>query len=570
MTHAPHSMLPLALLTTFLCLSTGCTQRYAFEECTRDADCASFQSADTVYTCNLGTQTCTPRTRIQDASDDTSKDTSNDTPNDTMGDTTGDVSLPDQSAQCANNAECIASDGIGSLCGEDGACFSALSEDCATLTMPKNGETENIVIVGSLLPLIEPYLSAIGLPLTNAVEFATNRFNSDGGLPDGGRIAWLSCDTKGDLQISRRAAKHMTEVVGVPAIIGPAFSENFIAVAADTSQAPNEAILFGTTPTSPAIENLHVKPDDLVWRNISSDRFQGKAFLDRIASIGVERVLILHKDDKYGQDLRTEIAPALINTLGAANVKVAKYANPTTFQDSSERRAAYGAVVQEQLTSFEPQATLILGTSEGAEVAGAYFTITSALGRTPGKIIFSHGVTPAVATLAQSLPEQVHPLIETIAPVIFDVTDQGYKNFSLDYNIEFGGTGAALVATTTFDAAMVIFLAMSTVPSSDLITPTSIAQGISRLIDPEAQEIKFFVTTNYASEARKALVQGNNVNLTGVSGSLDFDLETGSIYSQYYGWEIASDPVNGFIIVPQRIYTFSNPPALDGSWVELP
>lgn len=557
MRHTPTSTPAVALLLILSCLSAaGCTQRYAFEECTSDAQCSPFDDATTTYTCDVEAKECVGATRTPDASEDAT-----DTPRD----------LPkDESTGCTSNAACIEQDGPGSLCGDDGTCFSALSQDCQSLKMPKNGETENIVIIGSLLPLIEPFGSVIGTPLTNAVEFATDRFNSEGGLPDGGRIAWLSCDTKGDAQISKRAAKHMTEVVGVPAILGPAFSENFIAVAADTAQPPNEAILFGTTTTSPAIDNLHVSPDDLVWRNISSDRFQGKAFLDRIASIGVQRVLILHKDDKYGQDLRTEIAPSLINSLGAANVKVAKYANPATFEDASDRRAAYGATVQDQLAGFEPQATLILGTSEGAEVAGAYFTITSALGRTPGKIIFSHGVTSAMAPLAQTLPEPVLPLIESVAPVIFDVTDQGYKNFALDYNIEFGGTDAAIVATTTFDAAMVVFLAMSTVPTTAQITPTSIAQGIARLIDQDAQEIQFFVTTNFASEARKALIQGNNVNLRGVSGDLDFDLDTGSIYSRYYGWEIREDPINGFIIVPKRIYTFSNPPELDGSWVELP
>ena len=134
--------------------------------------------------------------------------------------------MKDESSGCASNAACIASLGAGALCGSDGACFSALSPDCATLTMPKSGETEKIVIIGSLFPLSEPFGSVIGVPLNNAVGFATSRFNGEGGLPGGGRIAWLSCDSRGDVQVARRAAKHLTEVVGVPAIIGPTFSEH--------------------------------------------------------------------------------------------------------------------------------------------------------------------------------------------------------------------------------------------------------------------------------------------------------------------------------------------------------
>ena len=108
-------------------------------------------------------------------------------------------------------------------------------------------------------------------------------------------------------------------------------------------------------------------------------------------------MLILQKDDKYGQDLRSEIASSLITTLGAANVKVAKYDNPITFADASERDAPPTArSCKRELANFEPQATLVFGTTEGAEVAGAYFAVTNALSRTPGRIIFSHGVTSAV------------------------------------------------------------------------------------------------------------------------------------------------------------------------------
>ena len=561
------TMTRLCLLIVSALALSGCSFLVNTQECETDADCASFQTADTSYTCDPEALVCTETPR-----GDTSPDPSDASP-DTPGDTPADVPATDVStdttAGCQTNRECIVSNGEGSLCGADGECFSALSEDCSKLTMPANGETEKIVVVGSLLPLSEPFGSAIGQPLENAMQFATKRFNGEGGLPGGGAIAWLSCDSKGNAQIAKRAAQHMTQNVGVPAIIGPAFSDSFIAVAADTAQPPNEAILFATTPTSPAITNLHSKPDDLVWRNISSDRFQGKAFVDRVLALGAQRVLILHKDDKYGEDLRTEIVPPLLRALGTSNVKVGPYPNPLTIPDGTERRSEYGRIISQELTDFEPQVTLILGTSEGAEIAGAYFAVSNNLQRVPGKILMSHGVISVVTALANNLPKPVLPLIETIAPVIFELDDPKYQTFSFDYNIEFGGTESTLLTTTTFDAAMVVFLAMSTVPTIEDITPTSIARGIARLTDQGAEEIGIFEMGNFVSKARLALTNGDNINLNGISGPLDFDLATGSVYSRYYSWEIVEDEINGFKILPKRVYTFSNPPEIDGSWSEI-
>ena len=58
----------------------------------------------------------------------------------------------------------------------------------------------------------------------------------------------------------------------------------------------------------------------------------------------------------------------------------------------------------------------------------------------------------------------------------------------------------------------------------------------------------------------------------GVSGPLDFDLETGDIRTNYIGWEVA--PIAGDLtkpaLVPQRMYVLHDEPATDGVWIDLP
>jgi hypothetical protein len=60
------------------------------------------------------------------------------------------------------------------------------------------------------------------------------------------------------------------------------------------------------------------------------------------------------------------------------------------------------------------------------------------------------------------------------------------------------------------------------------------------------------------------LTAGNSVELQGLTGSLDFDLATGDVRSDYQGWVAMPIP---FV---NRIYTLNPAPATDGVWMDFP
>ena len=578
------TLLRLSALLAVTTVTSACTLRFDFTECKADADCLQVEGGGAFYSCDVAANKCVEAQGVEcrQASDCAGKGERTQCQalrcvapmGQDMGQDMTSLDMPPDmmSSRCAKNSDCQAR-GTSFLCGADGQCFDALSEDCTSITFPKSGNRDDVVVVGALLPLVEPFGSAIGRPLENAIKFAQDQFNGEGGLADGRKIALVSCDTKGDAQVGSRAASHLVNTVKVPALIGPIFSEVFIAAASDVARGAGTFII-SPTATSPAITNLHTPQNNTIWRNIASDVFQGAAFVERVKSIGVQRVLILYKDDKYGQDLQGQIAPQLINELGMANVKIAKYDNPVTVPDATERRQRYGMIVAQALSGFDAQATLILGTSEGAEVGGAYLTVVSGMGATPGKLIFSHGVVPVMPDFvkATGLGENILGLVEGVAPDIFNPADPSYRNFALAYNLAFGGTQFSLAATTAFDAAMTTFLAMSAIPSQEPITGRNIAGKIGRLVDKSAAsvEIRFFVTDSYVSKAVSTLSQGGGVDLYGVSGALDYDTTTGSVYTRMIGWEVIPDPVNMFTLKQVREMKFPNAPMTNGMWTNLP
>lgn len=612
-------LLGAALVVTLgvsLVVSSGCSVRYDFTECKADADCQPFEGGGKFYTCAAATSTCEIADGVEcrDNADcpaatpvcsagarciaSTTMDMSIDMSDD-MPDDMGQDMVPDMAPSCSKNSDCLAMNTADDIfiCGDAATCISVRSEDCTSVYVDAaaRGDAaayDKLVFIGSLLPLIEPFGSSIGTPLKNAIELAVREFNRAGGLPDGSKIAWVSCDSKGNAQVATRAATHLAAQIKTPAIIGPLFSEEVIAVASNVT-IPRGVLLFTPTATSPEISNLNTPGKTLVWRNIASDVFQGAAFLKRLQDIGSARVLVLYKDDKYGDDLQRQISPTLTQRVGAANIKIAKFDNPITIPDATERRTKYGMTVAAAMQSFganvSPDAIIIIGTSEAAEVGGAYHiyvqTVNAQAGTqvlTPGKIIFSHGAVPVMGLLADSLVDSAPPikpaiesgaLLEGVAPDIFDPTTQQYQGFSLVYNNTFNNTEPALASTTSFDAALTIMLAMSGVPSGQPINGANIAAAIPLLVNRSAEATKIiaFVTTSYVSAARQAVAAGQAIDLVGVSGDLNYDTARGEVYSRSIGWIPAPNQATGrYTISPERVLIFTNPPATDGMWMDLP
>lgn len=591
-----------ALLTTLLASSSGCSLRYDFSVCEEDGDCARFEAGapGVVYRCEAsqcvvdesvecrGSDDCTdPARPVCEATRCVadSGGTADMEPTEDMGDTSVNPDMPPDADQgpslaCSASSQCVERFGDGWICRAS-SCVEATSEACQQVYYYRDGERDRVVFVGSIFPLSPPYGEVLGEPLRRSMQLAIDMFNEAGGLPDGRKIAWVSCDDRGDPAVAREAAKHLVEVVGVPAIVGPLFSDAFQSVATNVA-IPKGVFAITPTATSTAITSLN--DNDLIWRNITSDLYQGEALVERLRMLGSKKVIVFAKDDVYGKGLQAIIQQGLINLLGASNVHFELYQDPTTFGvDEMARRASYGALVQEAVTADLPEADALvfLGTNEAVELAAAYLTVHRQIAPMglPAKMIFSHGAIPALtpfmnAILAESMSRGegllMADLIEGVAPDIFDPASSRYQNYAIAYNTTFDGKDPILASTTTFDATMVVLMGYTVAASSSgqgKITGLEVAKAMEQLNDKDnGQRIEFFKGP-WIQQAKMELSAGRGVDVLGVSGEMDFDPGTGDVIDSIIRWHVTRDGLGAVTIVPRAYFTPARPPAPTGSWV---
>lgn len=563
-------------------------------------------SDDTTATSTGGTMTETTPTGPTDPtmtmtmSGPTSTDPSTTTSDDTDTDTDSETDV----TACSQNTDCSTDE----RCGDDNTCITLLSAECQSIQYPENDDFDRntVVFVGSVLPTGGAFANLVQ-PIENATQLALEDFNSQTTLQGDRQIAWVACDSTAGIDAALAASAHLTNNVGVPAIIGPVFSESVLAVAADVTV---DAGVFIISPTATATSISDIEDNNLVWRTIPPDTYQTNGFIDRVADLRalpeeqrLSRLLILAKDDAYGTGLLGGMQSEIEAALPGVEVAAATYENPLNFDTQDELLASYGATLAGAFGllpgTYEEREdhytdVFILGTSEAQSLLYAYISTWGTFQVPPPnpspplpRFTFSHGVVPEMQRMVSDIgeldgTEPLEPLrelinnsLEGISPIIFDA--ENFAAFNIRYRIRFNNQDAITSSSLSYDAALATFFAMSAIPGDEEITGAGIAAAYPSLMDPDGTAISFSGSTlDFISEARNTLsVEGGSVDLQGVSGELTWD-EAGDIRAGLFGWNnLDTNPDPGPdnvtpLLTPLRTYVLNEAPAADGVWIDLP
>lgn len=502
--------------------------------------------------------------------------------------TTADSSTTIGPVGCTLNSECE----NDQRCGSEGLCLDLLSPECQILEWPQSGEVDNVVFVGSIMPTSPPFTNLVQ-PLENAVQLAIEDFNQQTTLQGNREIAWVGCDDSAGGDTALDAATHLVNNVGTPAIIGPIFSESVLEIANDVA-IPSGTMLMAPAATAMTIASLD--DNDLVWRTIAGDVYQSNALIDRFIDLdddsSVNNLLILAKDDAYGNGILTAILPELEAGLPTTAIYTATYPDPTTFASQEELLASYGGVLAG--AAVDPAAqpfyshVLFIGTSEIQALLYAYlgnvwepgepepmpfFTMTHGAVPELERFITDIGVIPGTEPL-DSVPikQLLMSHLEGTTPVVLNQVN--FEAFSVRYRIRFNDEEPLTSAALSYDSTMSTLFALCTVPADEEVTGAGAAAGMQRLVDPGGEFISFSgVDLSFITDGRNALATGDGtVDLQGVSGELEWDVATGDIRADVWGWNVL-DP-NGDASVPlatpTRLYVLDAEPATDGEWCPLP
>jgi branched-chain amino acid transport system substrate-binding protein len=583
----------------------SCTLALDFDQkqpCSVDADCPYTAGPGSCVDgfcrpggADDGTTTESATTSMTATTEPTATTTTDDTtstttvsPTDTTADTTTTDATTMGPTGCTLNSQCE----NDQRCGADGVCVDLLTPNCQILEWPESGEVDNVVFVGSIMPTSPPFTNLVQ-PLENAVQLAIEDFNQETTLQGNREIAWVGCDDSQGGSAAVDAATHLVTNVGVPAIIGPIFSESVIDVANDVA-IPNGVMLMAPAATAMTIPSLD--DSDLVWRTIAGDVYQSNAIIDRFLDLdddgSVNNLLILAKDDAYGNGILTAILPELEAGLPTTQIYSATYPDPTMFASQDELLAAYGQVLAGAAVDSAAQPfyshVLFIGTSELQAMLYAYIgTVWN-----PGEpeplpfFTFSHGAVPELERFITDIgvvpgtealnnvptKQLIMSHLEGTTPVVLN--EVNFEAFSVRYRIRFNDEEPLTSAALSYDATMSTLFAMCTVDAADPVTGAGAALGMQSLVDPGGEFISFSgVDLSFITDARNALATGRGtVDLQGVSGELEWDVATGDVRADVWGWNLldpmgdASVPVS----TPTRQYVLDPEPATDGTWCALP
>jgi ABC-type branched-subunit amino acid transport system substrate-binding protein len=588
----------LAPRTTGLALSLGlavgallgaCSLAVNFDECRNDADCIT--DGGDQWSCTDGRcvappadETSTGPTTVAPTTDDSTTtgdtDDTTDATTEPVAPTTGDTdsSSSDTGAvTCAVNSECEAALGDGNLCVA-GTCVSALTEECQRLVWPSGGAShDKVVLLGSIIPASPPF-DAITVPLENAVQLAIEDYNRTTDLPGGNRVAWLACDDAGSVDRALAAAQHLTGTLKVPAIVGPVFSEQVIAVA---EQVTIPAGTFLITPSATSKQITALVDDDLVWRPISSDVYQANALADRVLELepAALKVNLLGKADAYGKGIISDVTKVL-NPKLMDGFKSFEYPDPVS-KPPDEIMNEYAAILGTAwgAKGDHPDTVLFAGTSEVVNLVLGTMIAWGSENPPPAvpRFIVTHGAVPSMEDIVNSAPAGIKPLlmsnVEGVAPDVLD--PQNFASFNIRYKIRFNDADAITASSLGYDAALVTIFSMAAISKDDPITGAAIAANVSRLVDGMATKVSFNDVDGtelvFIKKAHNALVSGQNVDLKGVSGELDFDLATGEVRTNVVGWGLVpkQDMPDVPVLTPLRLYVLDDAPAFTGTWMDL-
>ncbi len=513
---------------------TACTPTLEFLQCRNDDDCANVAERDLVCAAD---NTCQQRPNPADVA-------------------------------CSETPDCVSAFDELHVCGPEGTCASLMSELCTEVVQPEDVDPEDIVYIGSILAVSPPFEDAV-LPIQNAARLAVEEFNSVTTLDGGRSVGWIGCDSAGKPDLAVEAAEHLIEQVGVPAIIGPTFSEEVLEVASEVAL-DNETFIMSPAATNKTLTDL--SDDGLIWRTIGSDIQQANAIADRIGQLDPvpSRVLVLAKNDAYGSGLLEDFLARMESSVPDPAVATLLYPDPTGFDDAGSLKAAYGTVIA---SGFEhgAEAVVILGTSEARDLMLAYLLALDGTSTPVPKFLVSHGALPALAPTVEVVADEFKPVLMTflegVSPVVQSPTNFG--EFNARYRIAFSELDPLTASPLGYDAAMTTLLAMAAAGDGN-IDGLDIARAMPKLVDPSGAAVPFSGGLQFIATARDALVSGQSIDVDGVSGPLDFDLVTGEVRTDLLGWDVVprSGTTTEPTLVPRRVYLLDDATPT-GAWAEL-
>lgn len=443
-----------------------------------------------------------------------------------------------QEDSCTDNVQCRDAFGWGWTCGDEGLCEEALVPERCAQTWPEDLLDEREAYADSILLGVNYDRTDFGLEVL-AARLAIIQANEQGGL-EGRDFALIECDNAaagGDDGLTQDEANEevtrwLADDIGVAGIVGPATSGR--TEAAYQIAAPLGTLIISPSATSPALTEIDGlsstdEAPGLLWRTAPPDDLQGAVIAGYMAdTLAAEEVAVIHEAGPYGEGL----ADAFIERFSG---EVSRW----SFSSNSERDEAIASIGsadqvlfiaadKDDLTSFFFAASQISAFQDEKEPVGIFLADGAYY------IDIFEDVSEHDALFAQVRGSRPTSIPGTV-----------YDAFSASYAATFGGQdpGEAGYTAYAFDAAWLLLYGTAwSLYQEDEISGVGIGRGLRKVSAGEPIDIK---PSTWIS-ARAQFQAGQSVDVTGASGNLDYDPESGETSAPIEIWGVESDGSGGY------------------------
>ena len=375
----------------------------------------------------------------------------------------------------------------------------------------------------------------------NAMKLAVSEANDHEGIKSR-RFALFFCNTGRDRGVLVSQLDWFINELHVPAVLTSGSSQT-IAAASDPYRVDAGTMIMSATSTSPELITYY-QVDHAVWRTAPPDTQQAiiiaRLFASDPAYSSARRVTVVYDDSAYGQGLSAAIRQEL-TAIPAPRGPITTVTIPFTSPTDPASLNASGGLVSKLLLSG-PNATVLVAfppdVSNIVSAAATKFSLTRAGGH---RWMLTDAAKDPVILSGPASSE----LLDSLGTAPAQGAGAGYPNFHdrffTRYNVS---PDTYSFCSHSYDAMYLVMLACAWKWQGTADLPASLLnEGMAHVSTQSATPVWVLGPNNWPG-ARAPLINGQDINVEGASGKLDYDLDAGAPASPYEVWRITD---GGFV-----------------------
>lgn len=375
----------------------------------------------------------------------------------------------------------------------------ALATAIAASTMALTGVAQAEVKVG-FLGGFTGGIESLTPPIFEGAKLAVAQINEQGGVLGGQTLVMPSGDTTcSDASAASNAADRMVNTENVTAIVGALCTGATIA-AANNAAIPGGVMMVSPASTAPAVSELN--DNDLVFRTVPSDAFQGEMLAKLLLDKGIDYVAVTFVNNDYGRGLSDAFSAAFTAGGGEVAENLAHEDNRADYRSELGSLSASGADTLVVLAYADTSGQTVLRQAYESGMFTQYVGADGMVGDSLVQAIGADVLDGMIATRPGS-PEL-----------------PGTELFNSDAEAA-GIDPSAVFAAQAYDAAFLIALAIEQNGSAE-------REGLSEALRSVSSAPGEVILPGEWEKAVALIAEGTEINYEGASGSHEFD-ENGDV-----------------------------------------